>query len=323
VSPLALARTHFCSSARKQNIDVVAGVAPGLDFNFKDLPGGPDYHVLVEKCSMLLDRGAQTVSILLDDIAEDFPTRAGKFTSEGCAHASLSNLVGNELDKSLWITPRVYANELAISDTNYLPDFIKHLDVRHKVVYCGSDVVARVADVNSVSQCAPNSNHSMVLWDNLYANDYCPRRLFLGPWQGRSAATHVVLNPTGMIETDCLLLDVMSNDLNSNHAEDVTALAVWKNTLKKHGVPDAFFTFANYFHHPVFNDTNPVQHSVATSETFAAIETCLWQWKSPLSREWYPYIFGLKHDLLLADGLLPPDRISKTQNLPLADYLQR
>ena len=49
----------------------------------------------------------------------------------------------------------------------------------------------------------------MIIWDNFYANDYCPRRLFLGPWRAVNLPD-VMLNPTGMIETDLLLLDLMS-----------------------------------------------------------------------------------------------------------------
>jgi len=80
-------------------------------------------------------------------------------------------------------------------------------------------------------------------------------------------------------------------------------------------VPDAFFELTEYFYHPVFNDGPAVKNVVVDAATFSAIEHCLWKWKTPLSREWYSYIFGLKHDLL------PEDRINKTQNLPLAKVL--
>ena len=53
----------------------------------------------------------------------------------------------------------------------------------------------------------------------------------------------------------------------------------------------------------------------------AAIEALLWRWKTPLAREWYPFLFGLKHDLLLSTGNLPGLRIHKTQTAALAQHL--
>ena len=54
------------------------------------------------------------------------------------------------------------------------------------------------------------------------------------------------------------------------------------------------------------------------ASALAAIETCLWRWKTPLSREWYPFIFGLKLDLLIQQGKMSSLRIRKTRSAPLA-----
>ena len=54
---------------------------------------------------------------------------------------------------------------------------------------------------------------------------------------------------------------------------------------------------------------------------FDAIETLLWKWKGPLAREWYPFLFGLKHDLLIETGQLPDLRVVKTQTPALARHL--
>ena len=50
----------------------------------------------------------------------------------------------------------------------------------------------------------------MVIWDNFYANDYCPTRLFLGDITGRdffrgNPYGHVI-NGTGLINTDEFLI---------------------------------------------------------------------------------------------------------------------
>jgi len=324
----------FCTYAEEYGVSVVAGVAPGLDFDFNHLPKGADYLALSVKCRALLNTGAHHLSLLLDDIDEDFHTRCGPFTSEGAAHATLANALAQELGISLWVTPRIYADELIVSDAAYLPDFLNVLDDMHTVLYCGSDVVAKEISVQSLEIIPQTPTQSrihtslpvlsqvqrVVVWDNLYANDYCPRRLFIGPWQGRARDCNVLLNPTGMVNTDSLLLDVMAAHvgLPDGSAE---ALSAWKNVLTRHGVPDAFFELVDYFYHPVFNNHTEPDLPVTTKATFEAIEHCLWRWKTPLAREWYSYIFGLKHDLLLEQNQLPKDRVHKTQTAPLANTL--
>ena len=36
---------------------------------------------------------------------------------------------------------------------------------------------------------------------------------------------------------------------------------------------------------------------------FEALDFLLWKWKGHLSREWYPFIFGLKQDLQISEKL--------------------
>ena len=329
----------FCLAAGERAITVVAGVAPGLDFDFNDLPDGKDFRLLVHKCHRLLKQGAHAISLLMDDIDADFDKRSAGFTSEGLAHATLANHLAESLSQdqklSLWVTPRIYADELIEDASDYLGTFMATLHEQHRVLYCGSDVVAHTLDVSSTqaldAACRTGGKgarrHRVILWDNRYANDYCPRRLFVGPWRDRHAIGDVLLNPTGMVHTDCLLLELMSLGLqngvsNSEAMKDVSAQSSsWRAVLQSHEVPEEFFAISAFFDAPVFNTT--VDHSSCEiSEPIKnAIEHCLWRWKTPLAREWYPAIFGLKHDLLTCEGLHAPLRIRKTQTSALAQVL--
>lgn len=307
----------FCDAAKQRSISVVAGVAPGLDFDYNHLSGGPDLQALLNKFRQLREDGADQLSLLMDDIDEDFHSRSAGIGSEGLAHARLSNTLADTLGQPLWVTPRVYANELSGSGPDYLPDLLYALESQHTVLYCGSDIVARQADASDITKMAPASDHPMVVWDNLYANDYCPQRLFVGPWLGRENAPHCLLNPTGMLHTDCLLLDVMAR----TNQPGADAVEVWQAALLRHGVPPAFQAVARFLYHPVFNGEPFMMPEPATAETHEAIEECLWRWKTPLSREWYPFLFGLKLDLLLEKGSMSALRIRKTQSAPLATRL--
>lgn len=331
---------EFCKAASSRQIQVIAGVAPGLDFDFSHLPNGPDFHDLVEKSVQLLDDGASAVSLLMDDIDADFAKRSGAFASEGVAHAALANALAEALadpltltqgtthnqpssercddgdaPSSVWVTPRIYADELAAEAPEYLPDFTATLQAQHFILYCGSDVVAKqlVDEQPLLGNLSPT--HRMIVWDNLYANDYCPRRLFVGPWEGRKQAVDILLNPTGHVNTDCLLIDLMAMGCVDDSFDG------WWQVMRQHGVPESFVHIAPYLCHPVCNDSANENWVAPTPDTFNAIEDGLWRWKTPLSREWYPYLFGLKHDLLAAERQLPAMRIKKTQTQPLARRL--
>ena len=219
--------------------------------------------------------------------------------------------------------------------------FIDTLTDHHTVLYCGSDVVSQTLDDKSQQTLCiagkPTSSrntpkHRVILWDNLYANDYCPRRLFVGAWRQRENIQHVLLNPTGMINTDCLLLALMADGLlrNGINNDESAIMDSWKTILVAHSVPDAFFNIAQFFDLPVFNSSvqfdsppdspveSPLDSLLDTALARDAIEECLWRWKSPLSREWYAAIFGLKHDLLTHAGEHEALRIRKTQNASIS-----
>jgi hypothetical protein len=93
----------------------------------------------------------------------------------------------------------------------------------------------------------------------------------------------------------------------------------WREVIQKAAVPDPFFDIAAYFDAPYGFATEFELPSVKTA--LAALDILLWRWKSPLQREWYPHLMGLKQDILLANGELPLERIEKIQTAPLARQL--
>jgi hypothetical protein len=155
------------------------------------------------------------------------------------------------------------------------------------------------------------AENRLIIWDNFYANDYCPRRLFVGPWRRPSGVPNVMLNPTGLVETDKLLLQLMpiGDDAES-----------WRDFLARY-VPEEFFPVACYFDAPYGFAAKFATPS--TQLAIDAVDHLLWRWKSPLQREWYPALMGLKQDLLMADGQMANARIAKTQSAPLAALLAK
>ena len=315
--------TQFAATAAAKNIHLIAGIAPGLDFDFASLDASMDqqndFTILVTKARQFLVNGASMIALLMDDIAADFEARSGSFTNEGRAHAALANRLGSAIDAAIIIVPRIYADSLITPDDaqslTYLEQFASHLDQQHRVVYCGDDIVAPRPFGDACGYLDPAST---IIWDNFYANDYCPRRLFLGPWRSASMP-NIMLNPTGIIETDLLLLGLMAGARDQAGRGSDAGKTYWREVIQKAAVPDPFFDIAAYFDAPYGFATEFELPSVKTA--LAALDILLWRWKSPLQREWYPHLMGLKQDILLANGELPLERIEKTQTAPLARQL--
>jgi len=312
----------FAVAAQRQDVRVIAGIAPGLDFNFADIDvkSAGDFQCLVEKARRFCADGASHIALLMDDIAADFATRAGDFSREGTAHAILANRLADAIDQPVIVVPRIYADSLITPDDpqsmTYLADLTSDLAAAHPIVYCGNDIVAQNIAGDKTGHIAADR---LIIWDNFYANDYCPRRLFLGPWRrpdryNNVRHNNIMLNPTGLLETDKLLLRVMHDGLT----HDGDNLDGWRRLLGAE-VPPAFFTLACYFDAPF--GFAPYFPTPAASAALAALEELLWRWKSPLQREWYPVLMGLKQDLFVANGQLPAERIAKTQTMPLAQML--
>ena len=314
---------QFAATAAAKNIHLIAGIAPGVDFDFASLDASMDqkndFTILVAKARQFLSNGTSMIALLMDDIAADFEARSGSFTNEGRAHAALANRLGSAIDAPIIVVPRIYADSLITPDDaqslTYLEQFAGHLDQHHQVVYCGDDIVARRPFGDAGGHLDPAS---VIIWDNLYANDYCPRRLFLGPWRSANMS-HIMLNPTGMIETDLLLLGLMLGARDQAGRGSEAGKVYWREVMQKSAVPDVFFDIAAYFDAPRGFAAEFTMPSAKTA--LAALDVLLWRWKSPLQREWYPHLMGLKQDILLANGELPMERIGKKQMAPLARQL--
>tara|TARA_B100000989_G_scaffold244947_1_gene192041 strand:- start:1345 stop:2502 length:1158 start_codon:yes stop_codon:yes gene_type:complete len=310
----------FTNICKKNKINIIAGIAPGLDFNFKQLNEKnninkkSDFEFLLSKAYQLLDDGATSIALLLDDIPADFKNKFGNKISEGTYHGILANKLLQKLGQNIYFVPRIYADELIEDDPFYLEDLSSILNPNIIVFYCGKNVVSK--SLTNYNRNKKHFQNRIIFWDNYYANDYCPRRLFVGPFLGRQNVNDIMINPTGLINTDLLILDIFANNFN-----DHTCKKEWEKILGIHGVPKTFLKVKKYFLKPDF-DTNPISKTLNVKIIdLKSLDFLLWKWKGKLSREWYPFIFGLKHDLQIHKKLLTSKRKIKTQTAPLSEFL--
>jgi len=313
---------NFTQLSKKNNINVIAGVAPGLDFNFKELNNisinhdKSDFGLLLKKAKQLLEHGATSIALMLDDIPNDFKKKFGIDLSEGTYHAILANKLYDKLGQNIFLVPRIYADELISDDPSYLKDLSKILSPNIKVFYCGKNVVAKT--YKNYQKIKKILSNDIIIWDNFYANDYCPRRFFIGPTLGRENLKNIMVNATGLIQTDLLILDIFGRSIIGRLSQ-----REWKNILNIHDVPETFHKIKKYFLKPDFG-LNPSTQSInIKKEDLEIIDYLLWKWKGKLSREWYPFLFGLKQDLQINQKLLTSERLIKSQSIPLSEFLNK
>lgn len=313
----------FLKYSKLKNVNLIVGISPGLDFNFKEFSNWhinslttKDLDILIKKISFFINIGVDNIALLFDDLPNNFCENFGHNISEGETHAQLINSISNHFKKPIFCVPRIYANELIYESKNYLIDFGNTINKQNITFFCGEYIVSKIFDTKSIKKIQNIIKTKIIIWDNYYSNDYCPRRLFVGPLTGRKNIVNIMTNPTGLIETDLLILDVVTLTKNSNSPK-----IEWTKILKNYGVPIEFFKISNFFLKPDFSDSSKFTTFQVDEKIFEYLDCLLWKWKSPLSREWYPYILGLKHDLQILQNKFTKERIIKTQTKLLAEYI--
>ena len=308
----------FCEFSRKKNISVGIGLSPGLDFDFNCLYEAKnkndliesDLMILIKKFKKLLKFGANNLVLLLDDIPDNFNEKH-KNINEGFLHAKLVNRLLDELNCPISIVPRVYCDELNVIKQKYLTNLVKSLNPKIKIFYCGEFIVSEQFKSNIPIIKSLIKSKKVIFWDNYFANDYCPNRLFLGPWKTKQDDNHVMLNLTGMINTDLFLLDIVSNCKESS-----SKFNSWKKTLNENNIPKEFLSVYKFFEKPNLSYEEKFKPIEFNEKIFDDLDFLIWKWKTPLSREWYPFLLNLKHDLQILTNKLEFNRILKTQTNP-------
>src|SRR5437867_7633767 len=178
------------SESRGKGLRFVYAIAPGLDLAYSSRR---DMARLRRKAGQLLSLGCDHFALTFDDIEPVLSKEdSRKFNSVAEAQSAVSNdflkyLRHQTRAPSLFFCPTHYCERMSgpVRHSDYLRQIGKFLDSSIQIFWTGPEIVSQTITVASIRALQRVLRRKPLIWDNLHANDYDLRRLYLGPYSGR------------------------------------------------------------------------------------------------------------------------------------------
>ncbi|XP_076762046.1 O-GlcNAcase isoform X2 [Xylocopa sonorina] len=180
--------TGLITAARECGITFYYALSPGLDITYSSVK---EVTVLKRKLEQVSQFGCTAFALLFDDIEPEM-SEADKEVFQSFAHAQVS--VTNDIFQHLGqprflLCPTQYCATRAmpnVASSEYLNTLGSKLAQEIDIMWTGPKVISRLLTVESIEEITEVLRRPPVIWDNLHANDYDQKRVFLGPYSGRS-----------------------------------------------------------------------------------------------------------------------------------------
>ncbi|XP_076162213.1 O-GlcNAcase isoform X2 [Ptiloglossa arizonensis] len=180
--------TGLITAARECGITFYYALSPGLDITYSSTK---EVTVLKRKLEQVSQFGCTAFALLFDDIEPEM-SEADKEVFQSFAHAQVS--VTNDIFQHLGqpkflLCPTQYCATRAmpnVASSEYLNTLGSKLAQEIDIMWTGPKVISRLLTIESIEEITEVLRRPPVIWDNLHANDYDQKRVFLGPYSGRS-----------------------------------------------------------------------------------------------------------------------------------------
>ncbi|KAL1137769.1 hypothetical protein AAG570_009465 [Ranatra chinensis] len=180
--------TSLITASNENGITFYYALSPGLDITYSN---AKEVLTLKRKLEQVSQFGCSAFALLFDDIEPEM-SEADKEVFQSFAHAqvSVTNDVYQHLNQPKFLVcPTQYCAARAVpnvQNSEYLTTLGTKLAPDIDIMWTGGKVISRVLTVESIEEVTEVLRRPPVIWDNLHANDYDQKRVFLGPYQGRS-----------------------------------------------------------------------------------------------------------------------------------------
>ncbi|XP_076265863.1 O-GlcNAcase isoform X3 [Rhynchophorus ferrugineus] len=180
--------TGLIQAARDQNIIFYYALSPGLDITYSSQK---EITALKRKLEQVSQFGCTAFALLFDDIEPEM-SEADKeiFQSFAQAQVSITNEIFQHLGQPKFLLcPTQYCSTRAVpnvTNSEYLNTLGSKLAQEIDIMWTGNKVISRTLTKENIQEITDVLRRPPVIWDNLHANDYDQKRVFLGPYSGRS-----------------------------------------------------------------------------------------------------------------------------------------
>ena len=194
-------------SADKANVVFIYALSPGVDIIYSD---PREVQMVKDKLRQVQSLGCKSFALLYDDILQEMrPEDQDIFESFADAQVAVTNECYIDMGKpSFSFCPTEYRGQNVLS-SSYLRTVGEKLIPEIMVMWTGPAVVSRTITEDHLKDVSSVLRRKPLIWDNLHANDYDPKRVFMGPFSGRSVnikplISGVLLNPNCQYEANFL-----------------------------------------------------------------------------------------------------------------------
>uniref|UniRef100_A0A8C5GSD5 Protein O-GlcNAcase n=1 Tax=Gouania willdenowi TaxID=441366 RepID=A0A8C5GSD5_GOUWI len=212
------------SAAKEHGIEFIYAISPGLDITFSNQK---EVTALKRKLDQVSHFGCKSFALLFDDIDHNMcPADKEVFSSFAHAQVSITNEIFQYLGEpeTFLFCPTEYCGTFCypnVSQSPYLHIVGEKLLPGIDALWTGPKVVSKDITVESIEEVTKILRRSPVIWDNIHANDYDQKRLFLGPYKGRSTELiprlkGVLTNPNCEFESNFVAIHTLATWYKSN-----------------------------------------------------------------------------------------------------------
>lgn len=238
---------------QQANIDFGFALGPGLDIEYGS---EEDLEAIKQRFKQFLERGVTLFALLLDDIPDAMtPRDQGRFRNFAEGHCHLANALQQWITRDhpngrLLFCPTPYCSRMAesgLGGDDYLETIGEQLAPAIDVFWTGPEIISETISDAHLKSLSERIGRKPLLWDNLYANDYDLRRLFLGPYLKRplepaNVLSGIILNPNCEFEANWLPVTSLANYLKEPTQRVLLeahekAIINWLPSFESVGVP--------------------------------------------------------------------------------------
>lgn len=209
--------TGLITAAHEQNINFYYALSPGLDITYSS---SKEIGILKRKLDQVSQFGCKAFALLFDDIEPEM-SKSDKevFQSFAYAQVSVTNEIYNHLNCPRFLfCPTQYCSSRAVptvKQSEYLNTLGSKLIQSIDIMWTGPKVISKLLTVECIQEITEVIKRPPVIWDNLHANDYDQKRVFLGPYSGRSPELipllrGVVTNPNCEFHANAIAIQTLA-----------------------------------------------------------------------------------------------------------------